>query len=136
MAHTRKSMHVFLGRIKNFPLPFQGYCPGTWVPRPVSHFLSLSTLSSRGDQPRNPGPQLLTHLPLALPSGQGPPTQTQLLLIPASYRGHPIVSLLAPPPLARWVLTLQRRQQSPSLHMASCVRVHFLQQLPPARLHS
>lgn len=37
---------------------------------------------------------------------------------------------------ARSVLTLQRRQQSPSLHMASCVRVHFLQQLPPARLHS
>lgn len=51
MAHTRKSMHVFQGRINISPLPFQGYCSGTWVPRPVSHFLSLFTLNSKGDSP-------------------------------------------------------------------------------------
>lgn len=46
-----------------------------------------------------PSAQLLTHSPLALSSGQGPPTQTQFLPIPASYRGHPIVSLLPLAPL-------------------------------------
>lgn len=54
MAHTRKSMHVFLGRRNISPLPFQGYCPGTWVPRSVSHFPSLLTLNSKGDSPPHP----------------------------------------------------------------------------------
>lgn len=92
-------MHVFLGRMNISPLPLQGYCPGTWVPSPVSHFLSLSTVSSKGDLPAS-GPQLPIHPPLALSSGQGPPTQTQLLLIPASYQGHPIISFLLLPPCA------------------------------------
>lgn len=139
VAHTRKSMHVFLGRVNISPLPFQDYCPGTWVPRPVSHFLSLSTLNSRGTPPTHPtsGPQLLTHPHWRFLRDKDRPHRLSPSSFPPLVQGIQSFLCFFPQPLApRLVLTLQRRQQSPSLHMASCVRVHFLQQLPPARLHS
>lgn len=49
-------MHVFLGRMNISPVPLQGYCPGTWVPSSVSHFLSLSTVRSKGDLPASGPP--------------------------------------------------------------------------------
>lgn len=78
----------------------------------------------------------------SLPAGHAtwlvlPGAQTQLIRNGTGPHWIHIWALAPPePPGCSHPRTLQPLQQSPSLHMASWVRVHFLQQFPPLLAHS
>lgn len=112
-------------RIPPAPPPPQPSSPG-WSPQ----------CRSRECRTRSRPPGRTRHAARTAPGGMKPPHQEPTAQEPWQLAGSgPVRCQIWPPPPPR-PHTLQPLQQSPSLHMASWVSVHFLQQFPPLFAHS